>query len=78
MLQAYAMAQSNGNGDAFAKAAAQSSTISDCFGQSLGFSQASASAQASHHSNFCVEIGKRAAEGGDSIFPAVTSEFKMK
>jgi len=41
-LQAYAMAQSNGNGAAFAKASAQSSTINNCFGSSLGFSQANA------------------------------------
>jgi hypothetical protein len=44
---AYAMAKSNGQGQAFAKASAQSSAISDCFSQSLGFSQANADAQAS-------------------------------
>ena len=45
-LQAYAQARSNGWGQSFAKAAARSSVINSCFGQTLGFSQAAASADA--------------------------------
>jgi hypothetical protein len=33
------MARSNGQGQAFARASAKSSTIMNCFGESLGFSR---------------------------------------
>jgi hypothetical protein len=39
------MARSNGKGQEFARASAQSSTIMDCFGQSLGFSRADANVE---------------------------------
>jgi len=46
LMQAYAIARSNGWDQSFARAAAQSSAINNCFGQFLGFSQADASAEA--------------------------------
>ena len=46
LMQAQAIAQSNGWGQSFAQAAASSTAINQCFGQSLGFSQATANANA--------------------------------